>query len=234
MSKGVQKVVSWFLPKKSLIKFEDSDDSLSLSSKVIEVANFEKYPILKGDVVDVSIENDEVVFLRKVSGAKKASSESPKTEEKKESSSKEVKKLTVVGVWQNESIKFNEKINNKQWVKLSDSLKTQNLESIGFVANNEVEVTLENNIITDVKIVGNVKKDEKQSTNSVKSDSSVKKSSSYRDEDSMDRRSASMTAKDIIVAFISVKSPIVDEVAKVEVLIERLTQKIYAINQRLQ
>jgi len=221
-----QKIVAWFLPKKALIKFDGGEDSFSVGAKVMEVADFEKYPIVKGDNVDVTIENNEVVFLRKVSVAKKVET---KTEEKKEevvktssnNSTEEVKKLKVVGVFNNESIKFNEKINNKQWCKLSDELKKSDLKSIGFVANNEVEITLKDGIIVAVKSIGVVKNDtaDVQSTNQT-----VKKGGSYRDEDATDRRTALMVAKDIAVAYINSKAEVVNTVEKTEAIVSKLTE----------
>lgn len=233
MSKGEQKIVAWFLPKKALIKFEGEDDSFPLSSKVMEVANFEKYPILKGDAVDVSVENNEVTFLRKVSGGKKSTeikSESSATTSSNTSSG-EVKRLKVVGIFQGESVKFNEKINNKQWCKLSDELKTKDLRSIGLVANNEVDVTISNGIIVAVNLINAVKSESKEFSKSA--ENAVKRSGSYRDEDSTDRRTASMNAKDVVVAYINSKAGIVDTVEKVETLVERLTQKFYTTTQKL-
>jgi len=228
MSKAEQKIVAWFLPKKSLIKFEDNEDSFSLASNVIEKSNFEKYPILKGDTVEVSIEKDEVIFLKKVSSVTKANSTKSEQTTTSNASTGEVKRLKVVGIFNGESVKFNEKINNKQWCKLSDELRTKDLKSIGLVANNEVDVTISNGVITAVNVIGAVKETER------KPETNAKKSGSYRDEDSMDRRSASMTAKDIVVAYINVKAEIVNTVEKTESLIERLTQKVYSVNQKLQ
>lgn len=211
MAKGTKKVVSWFVEKKALIKFEDSDEAYKLSAKVIEVSDFSKYPIEKGDTVNVSIEDDEITFLRKVKDSNKQDS-AP-------SENSEIQKLTVEAIYKGESVKFNKNVNGKKWTKVSNNIKSQGLDTVGLVANNEVEITLTEGIITAVKIIKG-----KESTGKSSSKSIEQKKTSYRDEDASDRRSAVMTAKDIVIALINNK-----EIKKpdIEIALKDLTKTCY-------
>ena len=210
MAKGTEKTVAWFLPKKAMIKFEGDDESYAVATNVMEVSDFDKYPVLKGDSVNVSIEGEEVTFLRKLKGDGKKSGSSSKSTS---SGDKETKTLTVEAIYNNESVKFkDEKINNKKWTKVSDEIKEKGLAEVGLVAKNEVEITLDNGVIVAVK-VGDSGREETKSDEE-KTQSSSKKSS-WRDEDATDKRTAVMSAKDIVVALINnkeIEKPDVKEV----------------------
>lgn len=211
------KIVSWFLPKKALIKFEGEDETISLSSKVLEVSNFEKYPILKGDTVEVGIANDEVAFLRKISGQKKVT----KKEESNDSENV-VKTLTIEAIFNNESVKFKEeKINGKKWCPLSDELKSQDIKSLGLVAKNKVEVTISNGKII---AVNTFETNEEQKSNTSKEE----KSSYYSDKgNSIEKQCALKSAVEIITSYIDSKAGFVDTIEKTQVLIKQLTKVCY-------
>jgi len=207
-----QKVVSWFIVKKSLIKFEGEEDSVSVSDTVMNVSDFDKYPIEKGDTVEMDIKNDEVSFLRKVKGKKSE----PKKEENTKTNTDEksdVKKVTIFAVAVNKKVVKFEK--DGQWIHVSESLQKKNYDDIGLVAGNIVSVTLVNDEIASIK------KEETKNTKEVKT--SVK-TSSYRDESAMDKRTAIMCAKDVVVALINSGRV---EKAPIENAIAELSKKFY-------
>ena len=225
MSERIKKVVNWFLLDKNppLIKFQGDEDSVVVSEKVISVSNFEKYPIKKGDSVEVSIEGNEVVFLRKENKfAKKTNT--TKTETKPaESSASETKELTVTAIYNGESVKFEEEnINGKKWTKLSDALKGKDFKSIGLVANNKVKITLVDGVISSVE---SLTKEAPEAEEKTEAKVSTKKPS-YRDEDSTDKRTCVMIAKDIVVALINQG---LAEKEGIEKALEDLSKKSYEI-----
>lgn len=214
------KVVSWFFPKKALIKFDDSEDSLSVSDKVMTVSDFVKYPVLKGDTVEVGIKDDEVAFLRKVKGAKKSSS--AKQETPKPSGATETKEVRIFAVAGNKKVvKF---AKDDEWIPVAETVQSQDYDSIGLVAGNTVAVTLEDGTITLVRSV-----ETKSESTSNKTPPSAKRSS-YRDEESTDKRTASMNAKDVVVALLNNK-----EITKrhLKEVIEDLTKTFYKITKAL-
>lgn len=202
MSERIKKVVNWFLLDKNppLIKFQGDEDSAVVSEKVIAASNFEKYPIRKGDSVEVSIEGNEVVFLRKENKFAKKPNTTKTETNPAGSSASETKELTVTAIYNGESVKFEEEnINGKKWTKLSDELKGKDLKSIGLVANNKVKITLVDGVISSVE---SLTKETPQVEEKAEAKVSTKKPS-YRDEDSTDKRSCVMIAKDIVVALIN-------------------------------
>jgi hypothetical protein len=198
--KGEQKIVSWFFPKKALIKFEGAEDSVPVADNVMEVSNFDKYPILKGDTVEVTVKDDEVIFLRKVAGAKKntAKKSATKTETKSSDGNKEVKTVTIFAVAKSkEVVKFDKE---GAWIKVSAELQTQDFTAIGLVARNEVEVTLQDDMIVDV----GVNKAEKSESKSTVSES--KSSSSYNGTaSSIERQCALKGAVEIVKSLLELK-----------------------------
>jgi len=191
-----QRVVEWFVAKRSMIKFQGDEDSTDIAQNVMEVSNFDKYPILKGDTVEVGMKDGEVVFLRKVKGAKK---ETKKTETKSSetttASNSETKTVTIFAVAGNKKVVKFEK--EGQWIPVSDEVQTKDYRELGLIAKNEVTVVLTDGTITDVKVVATSKEETKNETKS------TKRTNSYRDEDSVDKRTASMNAKDLVVALIN-------------------------------
>ena len=78
------KTIAWFIIKKSMIKFEGDEDSLTISEKVMKASDFTKCPIVKGDKVEVTVQENEVVFLKKSTEAVTGDTETkeePKTED---------------------------------------------------------------------------------------------------------------------------------------------------------
>ena len=70
------RVIAWFMQTKAVIKFTNDDTTYKLSDAVIKASNFEKFPLLKNDTVEVGIVDGIVTFLRK------QKSNAPKSEPK--------------------------------------------------------------------------------------------------------------------------------------------------------
>lgn len=59
------RIVAWFMAQKGVIKFANDDASYKLGDAVIKASDFVKYPLQKGDKVEVAISEGVVTFLRK-------------------------------------------------------------------------------------------------------------------------------------------------------------------------
>ena len=216
--KNETRVVAWFIPSKAVIKFEESEDSVKVADNVMEVSNFDKYPILKGDTVEVGMQNDEVTFLRKVKGVSKK-----KKEEKEESSSNEVEEVITKEVYcvSQYGLKF---VGDSSWTNFSEELLKKDVKSMGVVAKNTITVGLKSGKIIEIK-----KFEEKEEKKSEQSD----RKASYRDEESTDKRTASMNAKDVVVALINSSREEVNTKEKIELAINALTKKFYEVTKNL-
>jgi len=171
MSDKVLKQVSWFLVAKSLVKFVNDEKSYKLSEKVIAANDFKKYPIFKGDMVDVTIEEGVVTFLRKVKKEEakvenppKAETvktapppETPAPEVKKEEVTPsvvgEVKELTIFAVAANKRVvKFTE-LKDSGWYQIDPSIQAKDYQEIGLIARNKAKVGIvENRVISFEKV----------------------------------------------------------------------------------
>lgn len=243
------KTIAWFIIKKSMIKFEGDEDSLTISEKVMKASDFTKCPIVKGDKVEVTVQENEVVFLKKSTEAVTGDTETkeePKTEDKTEAPKEEkkaepkakqeekqpptdvkgdVKEVTIFAVSGNkEVVKFSK---DTAWVHISKEVQAMDYRTIGLIAKTVVKVTLENGIIVKVeKLAQPEKKEEKSQT----STTSTKKTGYGRDEDATDRRTASMNAKDIVVAMLNNKL-ITDK--QVKDVVGQMTKEFYNVTKNL-
>jgi len=199
------------------VKFVEDEMSHVISQNVMEKTDFDKYPIKKGDVVSVAVENDEVVYLRKDKNEKKeeVKKEEPKpeptvdkTEDSKPEPKEVVKKiLTIEAVGKNEVIMFKEeKINGYKWTKVSEELKKTDLIQSGFKAGTEVEVELNDGVIQQMTVVA-------QSSNSTN--------------DSIERQVALKEAGATVRSYIESKSVNVDSLEKTKQLIKDLAKTYY-------
>lgn len=59
------KIIAWHLVAKNLVKFTDSDKSYKLTDKVLADNDFVKFPLSKGDKVEVGIIDNTIAYLRK-------------------------------------------------------------------------------------------------------------------------------------------------------------------------
>ncbi len=212
-----QKIVSWFVVNKSLIKFDGEEESISVSNTVMDVSDFEKYPIGKGDTVEVGTKNDEVSFLRKIKTDKPA--KSGKKEEKSvdiTGGNTEIKDdITIFAVAGNKKVVKFEK--DGAWIKVSSAVQKQSFDDIGLVAGNLVSVTLVNGDIASI-----TKKACAKIVNPIVNKGSNK--SSYKNEDGMDRRTAIMCAKDVTVSLVA--TGMIDKV-KIETAIKDLSKTFH-------
>jgi len=213
------------------VKFVEDEMSHVISQNVMEKTDFDKYPIKKGDVVSVAVENDEVVYLRKDKNEKKeeVKKEEPKpeptvdkTEDSKPEPKEVVKKiLTIEAVGKNEVIMFKEeKINGYKWTKVSEELKKTDLIQSGFKAGTEVEVELNDGVIQQMTVVAQ-KEEKKEETKS------YSKKSSNSTNDSIERQVALKEAGATVRSYIESKSVNVDSLEKTKQLIKDLAKTYY-------
>jgi len=213
---NVKKTVAWFIAKKALIKFAEGDDSYTVADNVMKASDFEKYPISKGDTVEVSIEDEEVTFMKKDTTEKK---EEPKTEAPKEEVAEvveeDVQTFVVEGVFTNtkenkKSVKFkDEKINGKKWTVISEELAKSEFKDIGLVANNSVSVVISDGVITKVTVLGEVEapKEEKKAESKTEAKSSTaKKYSTNSTGSSIERQCALKGAVEIVKTLLETKT----------------------------
>lgn len=189
-SKGIKKeyTVAWILKDKKIVKFkEDADDVYSLADNVIEYLD----GIEEGVSVNVTLDNNTVIFMQQ-------KKETSKTEVSSDSSVKEwtVKAITS----KRDVVKFEE--GEVSWYIIPENIREQ---FTSVKAKDVVRVTIgttkekgkEKATVLSIETVSSVKNEETKNTNYT---SNSKKS--YRDEEATDKRTALMTAKDIIVAMI--------------------------------
>jgi hypothetical protein len=217
------KTVAWFVAAKSLIKFVDETDSRNIADNVMAVSDFKKYPILKGDVVEVGIKDEDVVFLRKVKGVKKPYTKKETTPVNTDNAkTEEVKIFAVAG--NKKVLKFEK---DGDWIPIATDLQTKDYSDLGLVAGNTVTVALAEGTIVGVENTANESPVEPKAENVT---TPTPKKHSYRDEDSTDKRTASMNAKDVVVALLNNKE--IDK-TKVQSAIEDLTKAFYKITKNL-
>ncbi|MCK9542126.1 MAG: hypothetical protein M0R03_08860 [Novosphingobium sp.] len=189
MGNETQKIVAWFMTAKKLIKFQDSTESYTVADNVMEKADFTKYPIKKGNNVNVTIEDGVVTYLRKAEGQPKSEPkptetlpppQTPKTEEKPpvekkktepiaepkseekvaSQASGEEQTVTIYAVAGNKTVvKFDK---DSAWVKVSSDIQTKDYKEIGLLARNTVKVTMVNDEIVKVVKVDEPAKKEKE------------------------------------------------------------------------
>lgn len=233
MSKGEQKTltVKWLNAKKRVVMFKEEEE------EVYTITDAVKDEYLTGIDTDTKVNvttiEDTVTFIQPV----KAKEE--KKETKTETSNDDVKKWTIAVVDKDktyigfeESKKDNGKLN---WYVIPENVKS----FIGDVTKDDVvEVKIgtvdgkgkggkavKKQAVLFVKKVGSASKEEK--TTDTKKTSGK---SSYRDEEATDKRTASMNAKDVVVALINNK---IIEKDAIKTAIEDLTKKFYEVIKNL-
>jgi len=193
-----KKTIAWCIPKKALIKFTDSKESADIAESC--TYDFAKAPIKKNDEVEVTIVGDKVTALKKM-GSALIKEENTETKEavaevaEDETVTKEVYCVSAYG------LKFTD--NDKVWVNFVDELQKQDLRGMGVVAKNTITVGLCKGKIVAIK---EVKRPEASSIKEEEKKTETKNSSSsYRDETSVDKRTATMNAKDVVIALLNNK-----------------------------
>lgn len=180
---NLTKIVAWFLEKKALIKFADDEKSYKLAENVIKANDFEKFPIRKGDVVEIGLTADVITFLRKAKsqtpkvenrGSEEAyeptaEEEKPKTvvqtpapapkveEPKKEVVTPSVvgdeKVLTVYAIAANKKVVKFLEIKDSGWFQIDPSIQAQDYKVIGLEAKRQVKVKIVENMVVSVSKV---------------------------------------------------------------------------------
>ena len=169
------KLVAWFMATKGVIKFANDDATYKLGEAVIKASNFEKFPLAKGDKVEVAISEGVVTFLRK------QKSDAPKSEPKGSEEAYEptaaeeagtvepekpkdpapaeanppivdggVRELTVFAVAANKKVvKFLE-VKDAGWFQIDEAIQAQDYATIGLVARNKISVKIVDNKVVSL------------------------------------------------------------------------------------
>ena len=188
------KLVAWFMAAKNVIKFANDDTTYKLAEAVIKASNFEKFPLSKGDKVEVGIKEGIVTFLRKqksdapkveshgseeayeptpeeeagtVAPAPEVKKEEPKVETVSDSPAVPTKVLTVFACAANKKVvKFLE-LKDDGWFQISEDIQKQDYATIGLVARNKVQVTFnDKTVISLVKVASEPAEQAKTTTSS--------------------------------------------------------------------
>jgi hypothetical protein len=187
------KIVAWLLVAKKLIKFANDETSYKIGDKVMAANDFTKYPLTKGDKVEVGIQEGVVTFLRKQKSESKgqgseeayeptpeeeapkvAPAPTPKVEAPKVEAPKvadptvagEIKELTIHGVAANKKVvKFSE-CKEAGWFQIAEDIQAQNYNVIGLIAKNKVRVQIVENKIISLALVSEATEQAKTPTSS--------------------------------------------------------------------
>jgi hypothetical protein len=171
------KIVAWLLVAKKLVKFANDEKSYKVSDNVMAKSNFDKFPLNKGDRVEVGFQDDVVTFLRKQKS--EAKSEGHGSEEAYEPTAAEeagtvepekpkapapaeanppivdggMRDLTVFAVAANKKVvKFLE-VKDAGWFQIDETIQAQDYATIGLVAKNKVSVKImENKVVSLAKV----------------------------------------------------------------------------------
>lgn len=234
--KGTKKelTVKWIVKDKKIIKFvEQEEKTYKLADNVLDFLDE-----IKSNVpVNVTIADDKVIFIQVNENAESSNepdkSQEPKSEEKSESSNET---YTVKAISKTRDYYLFDECGEKEWFTVAKNVKNF-LKDVKKGDVLEIKHTVEKDdkgrdvrLINFAKVVG--EKVEEKKENVLKTTVSTKKSS-YRDEESTDKRTAVMTAKDIVVAYINSKAEIVNTETKVGELLKRLTKVCYEAIQSL-
>lgn len=187
------KIVAWFMAAKNVIKFLNDDTTYKLGEAVIKASNFEKFPLSKGNRVEVGINEGVVTYLRKQKndtpkepeghGSEEAyeptpEEEAPKVAPSNSSSvpqnstpSSDAKELTVYAVASNKKVvKFFE-TKEAGWFQIDESIQAQDYKVIGLEAKNKANVVIvENKVVSFVKVTSEPAESTKTATSSPDND----------------------------------------------------------------
>jgi hypothetical protein len=170
------KIVAWLLVAKKLIKFANDETSYKINDNVMEKSNFDKFPLKKGDAVEVGIAEGVITYIRKqkndapkAEGHGSEEAYEPTPEEEAGPTSKVeapapksepvaphpvaesgVRELTVFAVAANKKVvKFLE-VKDDGWYQISPEIQAQDYAAIGLIAKNKVKVTFNDKTVTSL------------------------------------------------------------------------------------
>jgi len=224
--------VKWIVKDKRVIKFlEEDDNTYRLAENVLEYLD----DIKSNVAVDVTINDNQVTYIAKKTASKKKveKKETKSTEEPVDSSqeSKKCEVVTVKGISKTRDYYLFDEYGEKEWFTIASNVKNflkdvsngDKLE-ISYEVSNEGKRTIRT--VTFAKII---EKNQIQSKSESKNNFTNK--SSYRDEGATDKRTASMNAKEVVVALINNK---LIEKANIKDAIIDLTELFYNTTQNLE
>jgi hypothetical protein len=159
------KIVAWLLVAKKLIKFANDETSYKVSDNVMAKSNFDKFPLNKGDKVEVGLQDGVITFLRKQKSESK--SEPKGSEEAYEPTPEEEagptptptvevpvvadinptvpQVLTVYAIAANKKVvKFLE-CKDAGWFQIDPSIQAKDYNEIGLIAKTRAKVQIEEN-----------------------------------------------------------------------------------------
>jgi len=148
---NVQKVINKLDLKQGQISFNDDETMYQLAPNVLEKVDFQKFGIRKGSSVEVGINKNFVNFLKKVKGAKKEETKSEPPIAHSPTENKNVYTLQAVAA-SKAVVKFKD-YKPEEWIKVSEELQKLDFQALGLIAKNQVEIVVENDIITSIHAV---------------------------------------------------------------------------------
>ena len=182
------KIVGWLLVAKKLIKFANDETSYKISDNVMAKSNFDKFPLKKGDSVEVGISEGTVTYIRKQKCAESHGSEEayePTPAEEKGTVEPEkpkapapaeanppivdggVRELTVFAVAANKKVvKFLE-CKDAGWFQIDEAIQAQDYKVIGLEARHKANVKIvENKVVSFVEVASEPAEQPKTATSS--------------------------------------------------------------------
>lgn len=218
--------VEWILPDKKLIKFvEDKEGSYDIADNVAEYLD----KIKDGVVVKTTVDGRKVVFLQVVEKKEEKASTTPSTNDEN------TKSWTVKAITRKKDVvKFEE--SDVRWYVIPENVQKyfENVNK-GDIITVEIGTAEEKGKEKPAVVFfkGTESEPIKEGKEPTKEPTKSSSKSSYRDEEETTKRTASMNAKDIVVAYISSKAEIVNTEKKVIELVERLTKACYEAIKKL-
>lgn len=250
MSKNFK--VKWVVVDKRIIKFCENDDAYQIAEDV-------SLDGIKTDIsVEATIKDNVIVAIKAIESKKEEKKkEEPKQEEAKpkdtepedvpetcEQTDNTIVTWTLQAKTSNANVvKFAEQPNPKDWYPIPEDLqetfaKMEKGTKVT-VAINKVDAEYKGKTFKKDGVVALIKAEEivkeepeKEKTESTQEETKqVKRSGSYRDEDSTDKRTASMNAKDVVVALINTGKVTKEE--NLEEYIKKYTKLFYTTTKEL-
>lgn len=235
-SKGTKKelTVKWkVLKDKKIIKFiEEENKTYKLADNVLEYLD----EIKSGVPVNVTVIGDTVTFIQKrETDGEEYTNEAPEEDyepEKEETvQNSEGETYTVKAISKTRDYYLFEECGDKEWFTVAKNVKNF-LKDVkkGDALEVKVEVSNDGKRDTRTIVFATVKATKEKEPEKKTETVTTQKKSSYRDEDATDKRTAVMTAKDLVVALLNAEK--IDNKQIKEVLTD-LTKTCYKAIQSL-
>lgn len=196
--------VKWVVANKKIIKFIEREDvTFKLADNVIEYLDE-----IKSNVpVNVTIADDKVIFIQKRDDVVSEESEpvdANNDESEKNDASNETNLYTVKAISKTRDYYLFDEAGEKEWFTVAKNVKNflKNVKK-GDVL--EIKVEVSNDGKRDVKTIvfAKINEFQKEKPKEEQKQESTKRKFSSRDEESTDKRTVLMTAKDLVVALLN-------------------------------